>query len=70
MNNLSPLVETYIQNMRADPQLGMVAVKDEYFLRRLASKHDMTAISFLSEPGFLHRVRSPLNIRYGTRVNA
>jgi hypothetical protein len=67
---LTPLVETYIQIMRPDPQLGMVPVKDEYFLGKLASEHDTQATSFLSQPGFLHRVRSPLKIRDGTRFNA
>ena len=37
MNNLrqySPLVETYIQNLRHDPQLGAVPAGDNYFLGR------------------------------------
>jgi len=70
MSNLSPLVETYIQIIRSDPQLGMVPVKDEYFLGKLASEHDSKATSFLSQPGFLRQVRSPLNIRDEARSNA
>jgi hypothetical protein len=70
MANLRPLVETYLQVMRPDPQLGMVPVKDEYFLGKLASEHDTKATSFLSQPGFLRRVRSPLNIRDEARFNA
>jgi Peptidase family M48 len=70
MANLNPLVETYIQIMRPDPRVGAIPVKDEYFLGRLASDHDMPVTSFLSQPGFLHRVRSPLSIRDGMRFSA
>jgi peptidase M48-like protein len=63
MANMSPLVETYTQILRPDPQLGMLPVKDKYFLGKLASEHDTKSTSFLSQPGFLGRVR-------GMRFNA
>jgi hypothetical protein len=35
MRNLHPLAETYIQNLKNDPELGSVPESDEYFLGRL-----------------------------------
>src|SRR5271165_1336022 len=34
MRNYSPLVETYIQNLKPDKDLGMVPAGDKYFLGR------------------------------------
>jgi hypothetical protein len=36
LRNYSPRVETYIQDMRPDPELGAVPQHDHYFLERLA----------------------------------
>jgi hypothetical protein len=54
LRKYSPVVETYIQNMRPDPELGSVPMKDTYFLGRL----DMTAglrqnRSYMKQPGFM-----------------
>ena len=35
MRHLHPLVETYLQNLKTDRELGPVAVSDRYFLGRL-----------------------------------
>jgi len=32
MQRMHPLVETYIQNMRPDPELNAIPESDEYFL--------------------------------------
>jgi Peptidase family M48 len=36
----TPLVETYLQNMKNDPQLGPVPVSDRYFFGRMAMSED------------------------------
>ncbi len=57
MRKYVPLVETYIQNMKADPDLGAVPVKDEYFLGRLdMSEGHPTQRSFLPKLGFRQRM--------------
>ena len=35
LKNRTPLVETYLQNLKPDPQLGAVPSQDHYFLGRL-----------------------------------
>src|SRR5215467_4517698 len=42
----TPLVETYIQNMKGDEQLGKVPSTDKYFLGRLVMKKGIENISF------------------------
>jgi len=35
MSHLSPMLETYVQNMKPDNELGLVPASDEYFLGKL-----------------------------------
>src|SRR5262249_51226311 len=35
LSNRTPVVETYLQNLAADPQLGPIPSEDHYFLGRL-----------------------------------
>src|SRR4051812_14287354 len=35
MSHLSPMLETYVQNMKPDNELGFVPASDEYFLGKL-----------------------------------
>lgn len=51
LHNYSPRVETYIQDLRPDPELGAVPVNDHYFLGRLEFKRGLEVRSFLPEPG-------------------
>jgi hypothetical protein len=51
----SPLVETYLQNMRADNELGLVPVNDQYYLTRIVFKKTLEEQNFHPKPGFLHR---------------
>jgi hypothetical protein len=53
----SPRVETYLQNYRPDPDLGVVAVSDKYYFGRLAYDQRIESRSFLPEHryGFLPR---------------
>ncbi len=51
----SPLVETYLQNMRASNDLGLVPVNDQYFLTRIVFKKTLEEQNFHSKPGFFNR---------------
>lgn len=45
----SPIVETYIQDMKADAQMGIVPVKDHYFLGQLQLANGITDDSLLEK---------------------
>ncbi len=53
LRTYSPLVETYLQNMRPDKELGSVPYGDQYYLTRVAFKRSLEDVSFHPEPGFL-----------------
>ncbi len=56
MRALQPLVETYIQTLAPDHELGLVPASDNYFLGRLNLKNGVEDRSFLEAPkgqGFL-----------------
>jgi hypothetical protein len=56
LRTYSPLVETYLQKMRPDKELGLVPYGDQYFLARVGFKKTLDDTSFHPEPGFLSRV--------------
>ena len=56
LRTYSPLVETYLQNMRPDKELGLVPYGDQYFLTRVGFRKTLDDTSFHPEPGFLSRV--------------
>jgi len=57
LRNYSPMVETYIQDMKADPELGEVPSGDTYFLGRMEQNRTSPAASFVTEhSGLLHRL--------------
>lgn len=56
LRTYSPLVETYLQNMRPDKELGLVPYGDQYYLTRVSFKKSLEDISFLPEPGFLSNI--------------
>ena len=61
MRNYSPMVETYIQNMKPDPELGEAPAGDTYFLGRLDLSHGIAVASFVPERnGWLRRLFGPL----------
>ncbi|HVP51562.1 MAG TPA: M48 family metalloprotease [Terriglobales bacterium] len=62
MHNYSPMVETYIQDMKPDAELGEVPSGDTYFLGRLdLSRGVATTASFVPDRGsWLHRLFGPL----------
>src|ERR1035441_7060048 len=57
LRTYSPLVETYLQNMRPDKELGAVPYADQYYLTRVSFKRSLEDVSFHPiEPGFLNHI--------------
>ena len=67
MHHLHPLVETYIQNLKGDKELGMVPVSDQYFLGRIDLSNGTEDRSFMGQPGFKSRVFAKLTSLYAMR---
>lgn len=67
MRHLHPLVETYIQNMKNDKELGEVPTGDHYFLGRLDLSNGTADDSFLAQPGFKSRFISKLTSLYSMK---
>ncbi len=69
MRKYSPVVETYIQNMRSDNDLGLVPDKDTYFLGRMDwSEGTRRNRSFMKQPGkmkaFFDKMTSFYSLKY------
>ncbi len=64
MRHMHPLVETYIQNMKSDKELGAVPVGDHYFLGRLDMSNGTDDRAFVGRPGFGRRMVSNLTSLY------
>src|SRR5438270_574706 len=66
MHKFTPLVETYVQNMRPDNELGQVPMSDKYFLGRLVlDKHGINDKSYeRKKAGMFSRVLDRLNSFY------
>jgi hypothetical protein len=56
LRSYSPLVETYLQEMRPDKELGLVPYGDQYFLTRVGFRKTLEDLSFHAQPGFMARV--------------
>ncbi len=58
LENYSPRMEIYLQDMRQDPELGAVPVSDYYFLGRVQFRPNKTIMvkSLLPHPGFGLRI--------------
>jgi hypothetical protein len=67
MKHMHPLVETYIQNMKPDADLGNVPVSDQYFLGRLQMEDGPEDRSFLGQPGFGRRFMGKLTGLYSMK---
>jgi hypothetical protein len=52
MKHAHPLVETYIQNMKNDKEMGATPVSDHYFLGRIDLSEGADDRLFLGQPGF------------------
>ena len=64
MRHMHPLVETYIQNMKSDKELGAVPVSDHYFLGRLDMSNGTNDREFIGRPGFGRRMMNSLTSVY------
>jgi Peptidase family M48 len=64
MRHVHPLVETYIQNMKSDKELGAVPVSDHYFLGRLDMSTGTDDREFIGRPGFGRRMLDTLTSVY------
>ena len=60
MRHMHPLVETYLQDLKSDPNGNPYPVKDQYFLGRLDMSDGPEDVSFVGQPGFGHRMFSKL----------
>ena len=49
LREYSPMVETYIQNMRSDNDLGSVPASDQYFLGRVNLQAEVEDVNFLPQ---------------------
>jgi peptidase M48-like protein len=62
MSHLTPMLETYVQNMKPDNELGFVPASDEYFLGRLDfAKRETGEKLFVDEPAMWKKVLKALN---------
>ncbi|MEY2412221.1 MAG: hypothetical protein QOD84_827 [Acidobacteriaceae bacterium] len=59
-----PLIETYIQNLRPDQEMGTVPLSDQYFLGRLDLKTGVQDRSFTGQQGLRRRFMSKLTSLY------
>ena len=58
LQQYSPMVETYIQELKTDKELGLVPEGDHYFLGRATYKGYVRDVNFLGEP-FTSRLLHP-----------
>jgi hypothetical protein len=64
MRHMHPLIETYIQNMKPDKEMGTIPVGDHYFLGRLDMSNGTDDRSFVGRPGFGRRMLNSLTSVY------
>jgi len=64
MRHMHPLVETYIQNLRSDHDLGAVPISDQYFLGRLDMSEGTDDSSFIGPGTFRKRMVDHLTSLY------
>jgi hypothetical protein len=68
MRSLQPLVETYIQTLTPDHELGLVPSGDTYFMGRMDAKNGVEDRSFLEAPKgphhFIEKLKEPYVPRF------
>jgi hypothetical protein len=55
LKTMQPVVETYIQQMKSDEDLGAIPKTDNYFLGKLDLAKEVSDDSFIPAPGFVKR---------------
>jgi Peptidase family M48 len=67
LHNFKPVVETYVQNMQPDQELGLVPKNDAYFLGRLDFSRNLNDRPFLQQkrlPALLQKVKGAYTLQY------
>jgi hypothetical protein len=67
IRKFTPLVETYIQNLKPDLELGAVPISDDYFLGKLDLSRGLNERSFLRQArltGWLDKLTSIYTLKY------
>src|SRR5580700_9933158 len=64
MKHAHPLVETYIQNMKSDKEMGATPVSDHYFLGRIDLSEGADDRLFLGQPGFGRKMLDSITSLY------
>ncbi|MDR3763169.1 MAG: M48 family metalloprotease [Acidobacteriota bacterium] len=69
LRHYTPIVETYLQYMQPDHELGTVPFGDEYFLDRIGFGTTLENLSFHERPGLFHRLTHPFSHGGGDRAD-
>src|SRR5690242_20127831 len=64
LGQYTPVVETYIQNMEADQDLGAVPKSDKYFLGKLKLKNGINEHSFAAPSNVLESLKNTVTDLY------
>jgi hypothetical protein len=67
MRHMRPLVETYLQDLRAEKDGHAIPSKDQYYLGRLDMSDGPEDTSFVGQPGFSHRMVNRLTGLYSVQ---
>jgi hypothetical protein len=67
--DFAPVVETYMQHIRPDKELGEAPAGDRYFLTKLVAGKDRRGQSMTPQAGLLSRVMNTLTNIYGVRYD-
>ncbi len=71
MRKMSPVVETYIQDMKPDAELDRVPSHDTYFLSRLDLSRGLNTVSFVPDrSGWFRHIFGPLGFFGAMKYNA
>jgi hypothetical protein len=60
----TPLIETYLQNLRLDPRAGPTPVEDHYFLGRMDLGESVDRHDYIAQEGFQSRLLGGFNKLY------
>jgi hypothetical protein len=67
LTKYAPMVETYIQNLEPDRDLGVIPAGDKYFLAKLDLKHGLQDNSLLPAPGFAAKTKQLLTSAFSVQ---
>ena len=67
MKQYKPMIETYIQNLMDDTQVGFAPKSDQYFLGKLDVTNGVNQQSLLPQPGFAQAMKAALTKFFSVR---